>query len=83
MLCPAYVLGYLIDNAPPGERAVTFGPSFRAECPALLLLREASGHALEESLFDLRERNQFPRNPSHSWFFSHPASSIQPLASST
>jgi hypothetical protein len=27
--------------------------SFRAECPALLSLREAPGHAAEESLFDL------------------------------
>ncbi len=27
-------------------------PSFRAECPASLTLREAPGHAAEESLFD-------------------------------
>jgi hypothetical protein len=27
-------------------------PSFRAKCPALLVSREAPGHAVEESLFD-------------------------------
>jgi len=29
-----------------------FAQSFRAECPAPLFLREAPGHAVEESLFD-------------------------------
>ncbi len=33
----------------PGPTA----PSFRAECPALLPLREAPGHAAEESLFNV------------------------------
>jgi hypothetical protein len=28
-------------------------PSFRAECPVFLVLREAPGHAVEESLFDV------------------------------
>ena len=35
--------------------------SFRAECPAILLLREAPGHAVEESLFDVT-RNANPAN---------------------
>jgi hypothetical protein len=30
-------------------------PSFRAECPAFLLSREAPGHAVEESLFDVSQ----------------------------
>src|SRR6185437_5127967 len=42
--------------------------SFRAECPALLLLREAPGHEVEESLFDVSCGNTsipkgIPRRP--------------------
>ncbi len=58
MLCPAQMLGYLPSirlvrtglgflGVPPGAS------SFRAECPALLLSREAPGLAVEESLFDV------------------------------
>ncbi len=42
-------------NVAPGSlaRHLRLTPSFRAECPALLVLREAPGHAVEESLFDV------------------------------
>ena len=53
MLCPANLLGYLfaIHLDVPGAS------SFRAECPVLLSLREAPGHAVEESLFDVTTGN--------------------------
>ncbi len=70
MLRPANMLGYActirLARRPP--------TSFQAECPALLFLREAPGHAVEESLFDvslvsLANRSAFglgvPRK--HSW----------------
>jgi hypothetical protein len=72
MLCPANILGYLsaIRFAPRGAT-----PSFRAECPALLLLREAPGHAVEESLFDVTPPSLANRSgfdcavpAKHAWF---------------
>jgi hypothetical protein len=38
----------------PYESSGKSESSFRAECPALFLLREAPGHAAEESLLDVR-----------------------------
>ena len=40
----------LVRHPPPTPGRAS---SFRAECPALLPLREAPGHAVEESLFDV------------------------------
>ncbi len=54
MLCPANLLGYL-----SAIRRAVVAPSFRAKCPALLVLREAPGHAVEESLFDVTHLPNF------------------------
>src|SRR5579862_280884 len=58
MLCPANMLGYLsaVRPARSGRRRSSIQlpasrASFRAERPASLLLREAPGRAVEESLF--------------------------------
>jgi hypothetical protein len=59
MLCPANLLGYLHATRPartghvPSWGVPVNASSFRAECPAPLHLREAPGHAAEESLFDV------------------------------
>jgi len=42
---------------PSPKAGLLTAPSFRAECPALLPLREAPGHAAEESLFDFTSGN--------------------------
>jgi hypothetical protein len=67
MLCPANILGYFctIRLAPWARQ-----PSFRAECPAPLVLREAPGHAAEESLFDLTQGNADPRAHSNCFCIS-------------
>ena len=72
MLCPAKILGYLrairplltcaphVDQqgpVPTRKAGLLNASSFRAECPALLPLREAPGHAAEESLFDFTGGN--------------------------
>ena|SRR5690348_5483344 len=62
MLCPAPILATSQLSAEPSvilpsaERLRHPRPSFRAKCPAPLLLREAPGHAVEESLLERAER---------------------------
>jgi hypothetical protein len=80
MLCPANILGYLrvirllltgascgIQQrpAPHREAALLNASSFRAECPALLPLREAPGHTAEKSLFDFTGGNISKPGESH------------------
>jgi hypothetical protein len=81
MLCPANILGYLfaicllLTGAPdvecskvshPSPKAgLLNAPSFRAERPALLPLREAPGHAAEGSLFDFTGGNISKPGESH------------------
>jgi hypothetical protein len=48
--CPAHVLGVMSSIRLARTGAAL---SFRAECPALLSLREAPGHAAEDSLLDV------------------------------
>ena len=45
-------------------------PSFRAECPALLPLREAPGHAVEESLLGVSSEIT---NPATETYFTSPS----------
>ena len=52
------VVCFSIKGAPGfgHNSAISSSPvSFRAECPVPLLLREAPGHAVEESLFDVSQ----------------------------
>ena len=53
---PHVVCGSLLPD-PSRKAALLNASSFRAECPALLPLREAPGHAAEESLFDFTGGN--------------------------